>query len=98
MSTASPDTLSDPRAPALEKTDPLPVKRGRAKPYVVLGGVLLLAMAAYFLFTWMTRGRENTDDAQIDADVVTVSARVGGSVFKVHVADNQQVRKGDLLV
>lgn len=98
MSTASPDTLSDPRAPALEETAPLPVKRSRAKPYVVLGGVLLLAMAAYFLFAWMTRGSESTDDAQIDADVVTVSGRVGGSVSKVHVAENQQVRKGDLLV
>ena len=98
MSTASPDTLSDPRAPPLETTAPVPVKRSRAKPYVVLGGVLLLAMAAYFLFAWMTRGRESTDDAQIDADVVTVSARVGGSVSKVHVAENRQVRKGDLLV
>jgi membrane fusion protein (multidrug efflux system) len=98
MSTASPDTLSDPQTPALEKVPAVPGKRNWARPYLVLGGVLLLAMAAYGLFAWMTRGRESTDDAQIDADVVTVSARVGGSVFKVHVADNQQVRKGDLLV
>jgi len=95
---ASPRTLSDPQAPALDRVPAAPARRSRAKPYLVLAGVLALAAGVYALFAWMTRGRENTDDAQVEADVVTVSSRVAGSVLKVHVADNQLVRKGDLLV
>jgi membrane fusion protein (multidrug efflux system) len=45
----------------------------------------------------MTYGQENTDDAQVDADVVAVSARVGGTVLKVFVTDNQAVKKGAVL-
>jgi membrane fusion protein (multidrug efflux system) len=64
----------------------------------VLGAVLLVGAVVYGGASWLTRGRENTDDAQVDADVVTVSARVGGTVLAVHVADNQLVKRGDLLV
>ncbi len=72
--------------------------RGRAKPYLILGGVVALGLVLYLGATWLSRGKESTDDAQVDADVVAVSARVGGSVLKVYVADNQQVKKGDPLV
>jgi membrane fusion protein (multidrug efflux system) len=34
----------------------------------------------------------------VEADLVPVSARVGGYVSKVHVTDNQVVKKGDVLV
>ena len=44
------------------------------------------------------RGKESTDDAQIDADVVAVSTRVAGTVLKVHATDNQPVKKGDHLI
>jgi membrane fusion protein (multidrug efflux system) len=74
------------------------VARKSARPYLVLGAILVVGAAIYALVAWVTRGRENTDDAQVDADIVTVSARVGGAVLAVHVADNQQVKKGDLLV
>jgi membrane fusion protein (multidrug efflux system) len=46
----------------------------------------------------VSRGRERTDDAQVDADAVTVSTRVGGVVLRVLVADNQAVTKGQLVV
>src|SRR6218665_1215665 len=41
---------------------------------------------------------EETDDAQIDADVSPVIARVSGYVKEVRVRDNQFVKKGDTLV
>jgi membrane fusion protein (multidrug efflux system) len=65
---------------------------------MILGAVVAVGIAGYSAVAWVSRGRENTDDAQVDADVVAVSARVGGSVLKVHVTDNQPVHKGDLLV
>lgn len=43
-------------------------------------------------------GQENTDDAQIEADVVPVTARVGGAVLHVLVRENQAVKKGEALL
>jgi membrane fusion protein (multidrug efflux system) len=43
------------------------------------------------------RGLESTDDAQIDADVVSVPTRTSGVVTKVAFADNQLVHAGDVL-
>ncbi|MGH7270241.1 MAG: HlyD family efflux transporter periplasmic adaptor subunit [Polyangiaceae bacterium] len=70
----------------------------RQRPYVVLAVVVALGITAAVVFSWVSRGKESTDDAQIDADAVTVSARVGGTVLKVLVKDNQQVKAGQLLV
>lgn len=41
---------------------------------------------------------EETDDAQIEADIVPVIPRVSGYVQEVRVKDNQQVHKGDTLI
>jgi membrane fusion protein (multidrug efflux system) len=46
----------------------------------------------------ITGGHESTDDAQIEADVVPIAARVAGQVRKVYVAENQAVKKGMLLL
>jgi membrane fusion protein (multidrug efflux system) len=46
----------------------------------------------------MTAGQESTDDAQVDGHITQIAARVGGTVLKVAVDDNQQVKTGDLLV
>jgi membrane fusion protein (multidrug efflux system) len=71
--------------------------RNRVRPYAILGAIVAFVLVAYGLFTWMTRGKENTDDAQIDADAVAVSTRVMGTVLKVFVTDNQPVKKGVLI-
>ena len=68
------------------------------KPFVILGAVavaVLLGIAGYML---LTAGRESTDDAQVEADVVPIAARVGGQVRKVHVLENQPIKKGELLI
>jgi membrane fusion protein (multidrug efflux system) len=43
------------------------------------------------------RMHEETDDAQVDGDIASVSARVTGTVAKVLVKDNQVVAAGDVL-
>ena len=42
-------------------------------------------------------GLENTDNAQIDGEVVSVPARMGGVVTKILFVENQRVKTGDLL-
>ena len=64
---------------------------------LVIGVVLLLGLGAG-LWAWSTSGRESTDDAQLDAHVTQVSARVGGTVTNVLVDDNQLVEAGAVLV
>lgn len=57
---------------------------------VLVGGVLI--------YLWVTAGRVSTDDAQIDGHITQVSARVGGTVTKVNVKENQSVDAGTVLV
>jgi membrane fusion protein (multidrug efflux system) len=67
-------------------------------PFKAIVGVLLLAIIGVGVWLWMTQGRESTDDAQVDAHVIPMSSRVGGTVVKVPVEDNQVVEAGTVLV
>jgi membrane fusion protein, multidrug efflux system len=68
--------------------------RGRAR-WLVIGGLII---AAIVVAAWIhLSGRETTDDAQIDGHIAPVAARVGGTVLRVLVEDNQQVKQGDVL-
>ena len=65
--------------------------------------VIMLSLLAAFILSgagwWLLhRGLESTDDAQLDADVVAVPSRAGGTVTAVHFIDNQRVEAGALLV
>jgi membrane fusion protein (multidrug efflux system) len=57
--------------------------------------VLLVGVGAWL---WLGRGQESTDDAQTEAHVVQIAARVGGTVIGVPVNDNQTVDAGSTLV
>jgi len=99
MSSMASSEALDRSAP--EKTAPATAaepKKNKARPYLILAAVLGLAAAAYGVFAVMSRGKENTDDAQVEADVVIISTHVSGPVLAVHVTDNQQVTKGQPLV
>lgn len=41
---------------------------------------------------------QSTDDAFVEGHIITISPRVSGPVIKLLVDDNQEVRKGDLLM
>ena len=60
--------------------------------------VLVIAAVVAGAWWWSTRNRESTDDAQVDAGVTPIAARVGGTVIRVPIVDNQQVAEGDVLV
>jgi membrane fusion protein, multidrug efflux system len=61
--------------------------------------VIVLVVLVGGLFLWRYLGSyESTDDAQVDAHLYPVSARVSGYVIKVNVDDNQYVEKGAVLV
>jgi membrane fusion protein (multidrug efflux system) len=62
-----------------------------------VAAVVVIAIAAG-AWLWATAGRESTDDAQVDASVTPIAARIGGTVLAVPVADNQAVEAGTVLV
>ena len=65
-----------------------PAKKGR--PFVMVGlivGVMLAAIGAYLVWT---AGEEDTDDAQVMADMVPVGTRVAGQVVEVRGAGGGQ--------
>ena len=63
-----------------------------------VAGVVVVALLAGGVWYWLTAGRESTDDAQVDAHVAPIAARVGGTVRRVPASDNQQVDAGAVLV
>jgi membrane fusion protein (multidrug efflux system) len=64
----------------------------------ILIPVLFVVLVGIGVWLWLTRGQESTDDAQTEAHVIQISARVGGTVHAVPVKDNQTVESGATLV
>jgi membrane fusion protein, multidrug efflux system len=64
----------------------------------VAGGLIVAATVVAGVIYWMRLGTEKTDDAQVDGHVSSVSAQIAGQVKRVAVADNQDVKVGDVLV
>ncbi|HKW27387.1 MAG TPA: HlyD family secretion protein [Terriglobales bacterium] len=94
-----------PREPWPEEAGP-PTRRDRAQGYfrahprakwVLLALLIIIVITGYAVWSYYA-SRESTDDAQIDAHIVPISARVGGTVEKVNVDDNQYVEGGTVLV
>ena len=60
--------------------------------------VFIVAAIGIGIWYWLTAGSVSTDDAQVDAHVTQIAARIGGTVTKVAVEDNQRVEAGAPLV
>jgi membrane fusion protein (multidrug efflux system) len=99
----SPQPAPDAPAPAAAPTPPprQASSGGGLRKKVLLGlaGLAVLA-AAWFGIDWMTNGRFNiaTDNAQLRADIARVTPKIEGYVKTIHVAENQAVKRGDLLI
>ena len=70
----------------------------RSGQFRAIAAAVLVILVVAGVWFWLTRGRETTDDAQVDGRVTQIAARVGGTVMKVLVTDNQAVDAGAVLV
>lgn len=85
------------RAPAVASVDePAAPRRGRKIVVAALIALVLVSVGVAYWLHW--RQFESTDDAFIEADVVSVSPQVSGRVKTLLVTDNQFVHKGDVLL
>ena len=73
---------------------------GRTKLILLLLAVAALVIGALWFLRYEAHGKylQSTNDAQVRADMVTVSPRVAGYVAAVLVGENQDVRAGQPLV
>jgi membrane fusion protein, multidrug efflux system len=85
------------KPPAVENK-PEPVTRGRGRAFTIFFLVLLIAAGVGIYFWLQSRQFETTDDAEVEAHLNSISARVDGSITRVHVDNNQIVKQGDPLV
>jgi membrane fusion protein (multidrug efflux system) len=85
-------------APARRPESAPPAPRRDKKPFLILGGLVLLFGVVTGVYLLATANQEATDDAQVEADVVPIAARVNGQVAKRLIEDNQRVKKGDLVI
>jgi hypothetical protein len=75
-----------------------PAASARRRAYIILATVAVLAVAGWQTWRWWTHGKITTDDAQIEADIVPIAARVAGTVQAVPVHDHQRVDRNTTLV
>lgn len=87
-------------APAREPAPPPPslsrARRIRMALVLLVALVALLSYGAYWLM-WL-RGTVSTDDAYVDARIVSASSRLPGRVVGVPVSEGDTVEKGQVLV
>ncbi len=65
------------------------------KVAIGLGVVIAVSVGVGYV---VNHGKETTDDAQVEAHIVNVSARVPGQVQNLYVTDNQTVKAGDKIL
>jgi len=77
-----------------------PEKKRKIRMVLVIAGVVLLLIGiGWFIYYQMVgKYHEETDDAYLQADAVTIAPKVGGYVEEVLVRDNQDVAAGQPLV
>ncbi|HWV13736.1 MAG TPA: biotin/lipoyl-binding protein, partial [Sphingobium sp.] len=75
-------------------------KRRRLGPILGTAAVIVLIAVAIWFIRHQTYGKyqQSTEDAYLQADSVTVSARVSGYVSQVLVHENQDVKPGQPLL
>lgn len=73
-------------------------KKGSKVKLIIACIVVAIAAVGGFMFWQHARHHETTNNAQLDATIISVRSGASGFVKEVRFADNQSVKKGDTLV
>ncbi|WBL26381.1 HlyD family secretion protein [Zunongwangia sp. HGR-M22] len=74
-------------------------KKKSNKKFIIIIGALILVGIVYGGYKFIhSLSHEETDDAQVEANMNPIIPHVSGYVEKVYVSDNQKVKKGDTLL
>src|SRR5215469_7462871 len=94
-----PTTTSETRTEVPANVLP-PPRNHRVRPRTLLIGaaVLVAVIAATVYYLVVIAPYESTDDAFVDGYTTLVSSRVAGQVTRLLVRDNEEVRRGEVLI
>src|SRR5450631_1245350 len=71
----------------------------RNKTFIVVLALLLVGGGTFGITKYVhSLHHEETDDAQVESNIIPVIPRISGYVTQVRVKDNQKVKKGDTLL
>jgi membrane fusion protein (multidrug efflux system) len=84
-----------PQAPA--QPEQQPAKRGGSRRRLILLAALATAAVVGVVYFLHSRRFEDTDDAQIDANISNIGARVSGTITHVYISENQRVKADEVL-
>jgi len=99
----TPTTLRRPNPNGDEKIPmgPPPDKgaaKKRLRRTLAAAAALIVALAAGVYYFWFVVPFESTDDAFIEGYVIPIAPKVPGYVAQLQIKDNQEVKKGDVLL
>ncbi len=74
--------------------------KSKKKKIVPIVGAIVLLIAVFFVFKKINYAihNEDTENSQIECNIIPVSARISGYIDEVYVKENQRVHKGDTLL
>lgn len=85
--------------PAVQPTpSPQGKPRARRLGFLLLGGAILIGAAGYGASVMLAPPVQETDDAYVGGNVVTITARQGGTVLALHADNTQAVTRGETLI
>ncbi|HSR10668.1 MAG TPA: biotin/lipoyl-binding protein, partial [Thermodesulfobacteriota bacterium] len=83
---------------SVEAKKPRSPDKKRLLAFVLLGIIVIAAAIGIELYLRYKRTHVSTDDAYVDGRVHVIASKVAGTVRQIHVADNQLVKPGAVLV
>ena len=91
------EEVKKPPHAAIATDPPAERPRSRVKVFVVVVMVVGIVATAGVLYWNYAQGYESTDDAQVDAHLNSISARIAGTITAIHADENQTVKPGQLV-
>ncbi|MBI5848430.1 MAG: HlyD family secretion protein [Nitrospirae bacterium] len=73
-------------------------KRQKVAALLMFAAIAVIGIIVVVMYLQYKKTRITTDDAYIEGRVHVVASKVSGTVKKVHVSDNQLVKKGELIL
>jgi membrane fusion protein (multidrug efflux system) len=89
------ETLTQSENQTMQTTTPQKKKKNKLAVFAGILGLILIIGIIYFI---NAAKYESTDNAQLDADIVPIKSSVSGYIKTIHFKDNEQVKKGQLLI
>ncbi|MBX9779023.1 MAG: HlyD family secretion protein [Chitinophagaceae bacterium] len=76
-----------------------PQKKSRKKFVIIPIVIIVLCIVSYYIYNSLEYNKvhEETDNAQIEGDIVPIIPRTAGYITAIHFSDNQFVHAGDTL-